>query len=164
MKFLNATKVPFFVRITAIVSLLLMLASVTLFSGCSKSNGKEEDIPTIQIETPFGALDYPEKWADKVRTQWNGTQEAGNITFSSKLDGKDEIALFQVHFAEEAQMPVGRLQTAEHQGVSVGISFLDITFDGEWTEAEKDEIYAMQEDVNVIIQKMEEKGFIANKK
>ncbi len=129
----------------------IALASMLLISGCNN----EVSDPTLKIETPFVELEYPEKWESKIKTEWVGTDNSGSMIFSLKYNDISNVELFQVHFNEDAQIPSGVLKTEEEE-IRVGLSFAEFEFDDSWSDNEKDEFYAMQEDANFTIARLSE--------
>ncbi len=141
--------------IITITAVLLLIITAMVWIGISaRKRANEEQVVSFQIETPFMTLEYPMRWEGKIQTRWIGNDQNGRMVFSTKLDRQEVVELFKIHFNEDAQIPVGVLNTEEKKDVYIGFSFAEISFDESWTEDEKNELYAMQEDVNFIIQQL----------
>ena len=97
------------------------------------------------IETGEVRLFFPEKWSEQVRTE-EVEGETRVVKFYGKVEGKEEVELFDIVFGEADGILIGTLDDTE-----VYLIFHDVEFDPDWTEEEQNEIYAMQEDVNYTI-------------
>lgn len=106
------------------------------------------------IECPEVNLYYPEKWKNQMRVE----QVEGDIhtvQFFGTVKGKNEVHIFDIVFGETEGILLGTLNEKE-----IYLVYADPVLDESWTEDEKNEIYAMQEDANYIIGMLEkEEGF-----
>lgn len=118
----------------------------------------DEEVPEegFVIETPVVDLNYPEKWKDQVRVeQLEG--DLYTVRFFAILEGKEEQHIFDVVFGKTDGLLLGTLEQTE-----IYLVYNEIAFDESWSEEESNEIYAMQEDVNCIIEMLQkEEGFVA---
>ncbi len=118
---------------------LLLIAVLLTLAACGE---KPEADATYSIETPYGTLEYPQKWQNFTRTETNGT----DVSFYGWVEGKPEQPLFTLQFGEGDGYPLGTFH-----GTPVYIVDGEPFFDATWTDAEKQTIYMMKEDVNVIL-------------
>ena len=147
-----------------LVALLLALAAVFLLAACGnegagdkdaekeKNASVEDDTATPEatenavfvIESSVGDPTYPARWKDRVRTE----DAEDSVTFYGTVPGKPEQKLFSIEYGQSDGYLIGSLD-----GVDVYIVNNDnFDFDSSWTDDEKDEVYAMQEDFNSILQ------------
>lgn len=150
-----------------LIALLLALVAMLCLAACGnggagdkdsekeKSSLTEDDTAAPQetedpenavfvIESSFGDLTYPERWKDQIRTE----NAEDSVTFYGTVPGKTEQKLFSIEYGESDGYLLGSLD-----GVNVYIVNNDnFDFDSSWTDEEKDEVYAMQEDFNTILQ------------
>ena len=110
----------------------------------------QSEVDTFEIETPYGVLQYPEMWKNKVIVEQN---DGSPYTVSFLVQkGEETIRLFDILFGEspDAAAELGTMDTASG---AVRVSLLD--YSGEavsaFSENEREDIYAMAEDLNVVI-------------
>lgn len=146
-----------------IIWLVLVLFVLAVCAACGNAqpiddNAKENTSPTtetaepnsdetFEIETSFANLQYPQKWQNKIRSE----ETENGVEFYSKLDGKDEKLVFTLEFGESEGYHLGTMGETD-----VYIVEAELDFDETWTDEEKQEIYDMQEAVNVILQGLAE--------
>lgn len=110
-----------------------------------------EDATTFDIETRVTTFKYPNKWKDKIII--NVTDD--EVTFTCKNE-----RLFDLSFVE----PAGGFLLGTYGETPIYITDY-LVEEQYYTEDEVDEMYAMQEDVNVILQHlMEDPAFKVNLK
>lgn len=109
----------------------------------------EEAEETFEVETNYCKLFYPCKWEEDMRIETSDSK----VEFCGEIDGKENIHLFDVVFGEKVGFELGTLKT-NGGNVSISIVSYELQFDDTWNEEEKNRMYAMQEDVNVIIQEL----------
>lgn len=107
-----------------------------------------EEIKDLTVETPYGSLRYPAKWADYITTEQTDGQ-IYTVTFYASGEGFRNYRLFDVFFGGEEGVPMGQL-VREQAAVTVRVR----TYEAKRTEGLSDSavqtICAMQEDVNVL--------------
>lgn len=118
----------------------------------------EEASKTYDIDTDYCTLKYPEKWKGQVDTKID-KEDVYTVKFSSMVDSK-EYALFDVCFGGRTGTVVGKINV-KGQEVPVSIVTYELNFSDDISQETKLNVLAMQEDVNVIIQNLEQyKGFV----
>lgn len=106
------------------------------------------------VETPYGQLKYPQKWSERIRIE-QGASVPLVISFYAKIGENEEKLLFSILFdANEGEM-VGAVSDSEGNFLSVSLVFGELSDSDEWTDAERDVFYAMQEDANYLIEQLE---------
>ena len=153
---------------TVLIILLGVLAVLFMKGGTGENNdaaesetfspmGDEEagDSP-MTIDTKYGNLYYPARWEKRLETK----VKSNEVTFYAVID-KEKTKLFNVFFDSEEGSVVGHL---EIDGKTVPVSVLveELPADNDWSEGEAFSIYAMQEDVNYVIENLRnEPNFVA---
>ena len=161
--------------------LLLTISFMVMLAGCSQSQAQEnvstdassqsvvESIgatdgamsrvlddsgETYEIKTNNVTLTYPEKWKDLM-----GTEENDNsVSFYAAIPNHDKMLLFTIEFGDSDGYLLGTLD-----GTDVSIVESPLEFGDDWTDSEKNEVYAMKEDVNVLLEGLSEtKGFVTS--
>lgn len=109
---------------------------------------------TYEIKTNNVTLTYPEKWKDLM-----GTEENDNsVSFYAAIPNHDKMLLFTIEFGDSDGYLLGTLD-----GTDVSIVESPLEFGDDWTDSEKNEVYAMKEDVNVLLEGLSEtKGFVTS--
>lgn len=111
----------------------------------------QTDEDTFEIETKYGALHYPKKWESNIKTKITD-EEPYSVEFIA-LDEYDEIPLFDIVFGETDEG--AKLGKLEINGETINVYLVD--YSGDWPESVSDEeidLFAMSEDVNVLISKL----------
>lgn len=107
----------------------------------------------IDITTPYVTLKYPEKWlnflkTEKIYSQYH-EENLTKIVFYSQVGEREKMPIFSIHFNEDGEFYMGSLDNSG-DNVYISFSYSELVFDGQWTEEEKNIVYAMQEDINYI--------------
>lgn len=148
----------------------VVVMSILFLMGCStdkkdsdlqaekdgtEKNEQEVLIEDFEIETPDCTLYYPAKWKEQVRIE-TVEGNAYRVEFYGQVEGKEEQHLFDIAFGGEEGYTLGHLTTRADNRVAVNIISYDFEPSEDWQDAEANTIYAMQEDINYIIDKLEE--------
>lgn len=122
----------------------------------SESGSDNSTLPDMLVTTPYCNLHYPGEWSSSVRTDTEITTIGCIVTFYGTANNK-EVRLFSVFFAEsgENSFPVGSI-SLDGISVDVSVELSDFAPDDTWNTADADDISAMQEGVNYLINKLEE--------
>lgn len=111
-----------------------------------------EDGSVYYIDSYIGKLQYPLKWKSYIRTESSDTA----ISFFATVESHNEELLFRLEFAKSDGSLLGFLGETP-------VYVVDATdpTDETWSEIECEEFYAMQEDLNIILQGlMEREDFV----
>ena len=159
----------------ALVLCVLMVLSVVLM-GCEK---KEEPAPTeeeivwftapeetlgIAVENAYMTFYYPQEWDGKVEEIREENDENITVTFQTKISGKD-VELFSVVLGRGVVdgYLLGQLKDPAAGTINVFSIMNDVTPE-DWSDAEFDEICALQERVNdIIVQFYEDERFVPSR-
>lgn len=139
--------------------LLLCLMSV----GCGKGKDdvdksttttpegtvQEERVDAV-IETEFGSLHYPEQWSGFIKTRQDKQDDHIKVEFLAQINDK-EYPLFNAVIGNGDGVKVGDLTDAAGQQRPVYIEMTELEEDPDLAENEQNRLYAMQEDLNYLI-------------
>lgn len=113
----------------------------------------------VTIWTSYGTLRYPGEYRQKLVTEITG--ENGNtVRFYATGSTGQRIELFTVIFGGTGDVYVGAYTAQNGTVCDVYITSNDITPGDGWSDEELETIYAMQEAVNYVLDKMEESGML----
>lgn len=113
-----------------------------------------EDVNVCAVETPYGKLYYQEQWSEFMRTEAVQRGDAYEVNFQAEVNG-ERYSLFTVIIDDPEAEPVKQLTDADgiKHGVSVVVEeYLDVS---DLDEGNQALVYAIQEDINFIIDKIE---------
>ncbi len=116
----------------------------------SAPSGPEEASENYQIETRYGALEYPNKWETYTQVQIS-EKEPYTVSFYAALEGKEPVHLFDIVFGEADKGARIGVVYGENGETPVCIVSYDLDFDDSWTQEQQLMAWSMQEDVNVVI-------------
>lgn len=150
------------VIILSVILVILIILAAVLFMKKSENNdvtqsesfspmGNEEaGDSAMTIETKYCNLYYPARWEQQLETKEKGD----SVSFYSVI-GNDTTKLFEVVFGSEEGSLVGHLDI---DGKSVPVCFIfdEIIPESNWDEKVTFSVYAMQEDLNYVIEKLRE--------
>ena len=108
----------------------------------------------LTIDTPYGQLLYPVSHADHLEIITEDG-EVYSLQFCCTLDGR-RLPLFTLYFGGTQGSPAGTLSDAEGNETQIYLVIEDLIFGEDWSEEEKILAYAMQEDVNFLLENLSE--------
>ena len=127
----------------------------------SEPTGSEPTVPgefsvtavdgAIAIETGYGTLFFPGQWAEMLRTERETGAGYVKITFSAELDGA-VYPLFEIAVGDhDGGSRIGSLTDGNGVARDVRMELISLRDVTDLSESELDRLYAMQEDVNYLI-------------
>ena len=129
-------------------------SSDSTISASDKTGVEEEDNSLMTIETKYGTLSYPAKWKDSLLTLESEENNFFSVTFSTKVDDK-EYSLFKVMICAEEGDSVGTIKDKDRITRNVFVDIPELSDISELSEENQNQLYAMQEGVNVLIENLE---------
>lgn len=109
-----------------------------------EDNGEE-----MVIDTPGGTLRYPARWANYLHLEMS--EENSVVTFYCRMDGYEDLELFTVYIGGEEGMPAGTITNADGESQELRLGVEELSLDG-WQDKEARVAYAMQEDLNYLLE------------
>lgn len=150
------------------VMLLVICSIVGLLAGCGKKTMEStadsvvkasesappeeetEDLSKLsEINTDFGTLYIPQKYEQLLKTEVDND----TIKFITEQDGKTYI-LFSLSIGEEAGQLAGTLTDKRGTSRDVYVTVYDLGDISELAQDKQDQLYAMQEAVNVVVENL----------
>ncbi|MCH5182948.1 MAG: hypothetical protein J1E00_02110 [Oscillospiraceae bacterium] len=105
----------------------------------------------IAIDTGYGRLFFPEQWTELLRTEREVGEGYVKITFSAALDGT-VYPLFEIAVGDyDGGSHIGSLTDGNGVARNVRMELISLRDVTDLPEDELDWLYAMQEDVNYLI-------------
>lgn len=118
----------------------------------SKPVETEPVVSDILIETAYGDLLFPGKWEDNLQVE---QPDEKTVEFYGNLTDYEPVLLFTVSFESEDGHIVAELVGADDSVTKLSIDIAEIVFDDSWKEADRNLIYAMQEDMNYLLESLQ---------
>ena len=150
------------------VMLLVICSIVGLLAACGKKDAKSaadsakkssestppeeetEDLTKLsEIDTDFGTLYIPQKYEQLLKTDI----DSDTVKFSTEQEGKT-YTLFDLSIDEEVGQLVGTLTDEQGNSHDVYVTVYDLGDISEMAQDKQDQLYAMQEAVNVIVENL----------
>lgn len=121
----------------------------------------EESLST-KIQTAYGVLHYPGKWADRINVEIS-ENSAYIVSFRGCFADNIWCPMFDIVF-DDADNVLGYIPTETDGLVSVGVRVYDLQENVDWTPEMEQEFYEMQEGLNDVLAdlKMESAGESVN--
>lgn len=123
---------------------------VTVEDEESKEDSGDNSLEaSIEIQTDYCKLYFPESWKEQIKVKIS--KEAGyKVQFYGLVEGHEPQHLFDVCFNSDEGMLLGYLENGD-EVVNLSIDLMEFEFDESWKQEEIDQIYAMQEEMNFVM-------------
>lgn len=149
-------------RIKRFLPVLLCCVLVCMvMTGCGNenkpdsTNGGTAEIPEdTVISTKYGDLHYPDQWKEYVNIRQEENGGVVTVTFETSLGGKT-YTLFKVLLGGSEGTNVGTLTDGSGSKTDVYLQVEGLADGSGLTESEQNRFYAMQEDLNYLIDNLE---------
>lgn len=139
-----------------------MLIPVML-TGCAK-NGEAPSADStdaakhgndIVIDTGYGSLYFPEQWRELLKTERKTLESSVIIDFNAVVNGTT-YPLFTVTVGDDGEgSSVGVLTDKNGTTRNVYMKLIPLDMDASLSEGEQNRLYAIQEDVNYLIDNLD---------
>lgn len=111
-------------------------------------------INNLEIETPFGTVYYPARWADTVGYECDDSQEdVYKVHFYSRMDGVEDQKLFSIYFGGDEGEQLGAVMSNEGIPVSVNLLMGQLQLEG-LNEDDIARLFKMQEACNDLVERL----------
>ena len=139
--------------------LLCIVILCMILTGCGNGNGtdaQQENDPTgtnsedIVVSTDFGDLHYPERWREYVTIRQEQNDDTITVAFETESEGKT-YELFEVLIGDDTSDVIGSLTDAAGAQRNVYLHVEELSENSGLKENEQTRFYAMQEDLNYLI-------------
>lgn len=139
---------------------LCVLAVSLLVTGCrlnaTDTNQREVNHDDdIVVETAYGNLYFPSQWEDYLQIDEVNAENTIEVKFSAKDIDNTIIPLFSIIVGGESGNVAGTLTAEDGTQHNVYVEIEEIRNDDSLTQTELNRFYAMQEDLNYLIDNLE---------
>lgn len=107
----------------------------------------------VVVSTEFGDLYYQEQWSEFMRTEQTSDGASVVVTFEAEINGV-RYPLFEVTIGEGEGDPVGQITDDAGTKRNVYIRVEEVAESSELTSGEQNRLYAMQEEINYVIENL----------
>lgn len=104
----------------------------------------------MAIDTPYGELHYPVKWAEYLSIAVDESN-GYSVAFYCALAEHEPALLFTVHFGGTQGAVVTKISDKNGGTVEVRVSFVELDLDETWIDNDVGIAYSMQEDINYLL-------------
>lgn len=140
-------------KMCAVLAVGAMLFAL-LLNGCEKTEkGTENQVNNandIIISTQYGDLYYPDQWTECVQIDQSTTGNTLVVSFAAQINDV-QYPLFKVTIGEGDGSKIGELTDSAGTKRDVYLQLEEIQEDPNLNDGEQNRLYAMQEDVNYLI-------------
>ena len=131
--------------------IILSALSAMIFSSCN--NPPELTNDETALETPYCTLQYPEEWKDYLTVEQK-QEKPLIIAYYAQLENKEAQHLFDIGFDSQKGIYVGSLDTTNGNKVKVYIELGVLTMDDSWSDADKQIVIGMYDDLSYLLENM----------
>lgn len=119
------------------------------------SVGVDAEVPLqdIQLETAYGQLRFPAKWDTFLMTKQADEQI---VEFYSCVSNHEPVLLFRVLLGIGSDGPSSVITADDGTRTELSIVVEELELDGTWSPEEMDIVYAMQEDMNYLLDALDD--------
>ena len=104
----------------------------------------------MTVNTAYGDLYYQEQWSEHMLVTQQLDGELLVVAFIAEFNGI-QYPLFELMIGADKEESVAQLTDAEGTKRHVAVNFLELGEYPELAEDEQNQLYAMQEDINYIV-------------
>jgi len=124
-------------------------------SGSTSGSGElpESMKSDLAVDTPYMELHYPSKWADNLSIKVKDGK-VYSVTYACIIGSHNETELFTIYFGGKKGVPLKTIKTEDGDKVEIRINVPELSLDG-WSEDERNTAFAMQEDLNYLLLKLD---------
>lgn len=104
----------------------------------------------IVIETEYGDLYFPDQWKEFLVTDQTEGENTVEVSFSAQIN-EETYSLFTITIGGDADTPAGTLTSSDGTQRNVYVQIEEIQESNLLDESEQNRLYAMQEDINYLL-------------
>lgn len=138
-----------------ILCFIFAVVVCVLISGCGQNDKGQKQVDDavkdcIVVNTKYGVLYYPDQWTECVQINQSATDNALTVSFDAVINDR-QYPLFDVVIGQDDGAEVGQLTDNSGATHTVYLHVDELQKDPSLTDGEQNRLYAMQEDVNYLI-------------
>lgn len=115
---------------------------------------EDEHAYDVVIETAYGDLYFPDQWQEFLVTDQTEEDDAITVSFSAEING-ETYSLFTVTIGGDEENSAGTLTASDGTQRNVYVQIDEIQESDLLNEGEQNRLYAMQEDINYLLDSLE---------
>ena len=143
---------PIVIAVIVLIILVVVMVCGHKFADAPAQNGSQvsASVDDFVIKTAYGDLHFPEQWEEYLKVEQAEGDNALTVQFSAKI--RDSvIPLFSATIGDETGDIAGTLTAADGTQRTVCIKIGEIPKNDALSASEQQQVYAMQEDLNYLI-------------
>ena len=113
----------------------------------------EEDTNTVTVHTEYGDIYFQEQWAEFMKTEQVMEDNVLTVSFMAEFNGK-RYPLFTIFVGAGEGDPVTQITDADGVQRDVFVVFEELLEYDELASDEQNRLYAMQEEINFVIENL----------
>lgn len=121
----------------------------------NNSEQQTEEAPELmEIKTEYGTLSYPAEYKDSLTTNETNEDDFLTVTFNADVEGQS-YTLFNIMINSEEGDSVGTITSDDGTVRNVFADITELTDISGLSEDDQNQLYAMQEGLNVLIENLD---------
>lgn len=140
----------------AALVIVVCVAGAFLIKGNDSAEVKHDlsyldGVSAYEIETEYCKLYFPEVYKENLEIEY--TEDSGyKVEFYAKVEDKAPKHIFDICFNSDDGDLLGYIDDKENEEIiNLSVDVKNLEFDDSWTQDEMDQVYAMQEEQNFVI-------------
>lgn len=115
---------------------------------------EQEELPeNVTVSTEYGEIYYQYEWINYMKIDQTQDGDTITVAFSADIDGAT-YPLFQLKIGSDEEEVHGQLTDSKGNQRNVYVSMNELIMPEGLSEGEQNRLYAMQEEINYILQNM----------
>lgn len=123
-------------------------------TGADNALDLPRDQEDMQVKTKYGTLRYPDQWAEFASADVEESGDAVLVHFKAVFDDQT-FPLFDISIGSGQGTEAGKIKGPDGQERSVYVTMNELEGTSGLDQTKKDRLFAMQEDVNYILDNLE---------
>lgn len=137
--------------LTVVCTVGIILIKDNVSFGTRNNVSYLEDIPAFEIETKYCDLYFPEQYKDVIQIKYS-EKRGYKVKFYVNIEDKELVHVFDICFNSDDGDLLGYIENKkEKEIVNLSIDVMQLEFDDSWSEEELNQVYAVQEERNFVI-------------
>ncbi len=133
-------------------------SSISVSAAGETEDDNALDLPQnqedMQVETKYGTLRYPDQWAEFASADVEENGDTVLVHFKAAFDDQT-FPLFDISIGSGDGAEAGKIKGPDGQERSVYVTMNELEGTSGLDDTKKDRLFAMQEDVNYILDNLE---------
>ena len=114
---------------------------------------EEEETNTVTVHTEYGDLYFQEQWSEYMKTEQAMDGDVLAVSFMAEFNGQ-RYSLFEIIIGSGEEDPAAWITDEAGVQRDVSVVFEEVLEHEELSQEEQNRLYAMQEDINFVIENL----------